>query len=95
MLNKIDLIDEDTVKDVINHFSKDKNCEVMTMTTLDKESVSKIKQRRIVKVADHLLCEYFPGRECRFDIVSIILNNKEVKIAHISDAFLPEINISY
>tara|TARA_Y100000994_G_C15405326_1_gene323487 strand:+ start:46 stop:411 length:366 start_codon:yes stop_codon:yes gene_type:complete len=59
------------------------------------ESVSKIKQRRIVKVADHLLCEYFPGRECRFDIVSIILNNKEVKIAHISDAFLPEINISY
>ena len=59
------------------------------------ESVSKIKQRRIVKVADHLLCEYFPGRECRFDIVSIILNNKEVKIAHISDAFLPEINVSY
>ena len=59
------------------------------------ESVSKIKQRRIVKVADHLLCEYFPGRECRFDIVSILLNNKEVKIAHISDAFLPEINISY
>ena len=59
------------------------------------ESVSKIKQRRIVKVADHLLCEYFPGRECRFDIVSILLNNKEVKIAHISNAFLPEINISY
>ena len=59
------------------------------------ESVSKIKQRRIVKVADHLLCEYFPGRECRFDIVSILLKNKEVKIAHISDAFLPEINISY
>ena len=59
------------------------------------ESVSKIKQRRIVKVADHLLYRYFPGRECRFDIVSIFLNNKEGKIAHITDAFLPEINISY
>ena len=58
------------------------------------ESVSKIKQRRIVKVADHLLHKYFPGRECRFDIVSII-HNKEGKIVHITDAFLPEINISY
>lgn len=59
------------------------------------ESVSKTKQRKIVKVADHLLNKDFPGRECRFDIVSIILNNKEVKIAHIKEAFLPEINISY
>ena len=59
------------------------------------QSVSKTKQQRIIKVADHLLCAYFPGRECRFDIVSIILNNKEVKIAHITDAFLPEISTGY
>ena len=51
MLNKIDLIDEDTVKDVIDHFSKGKNCEVMTMTTLDKESVSKIKAKLLSYVS--------------------------------------------
>ena len=51
VLNKIDLIDEDTVKDVIDHFSKDKNCEVMTMTTLDKESVSKIKAKLLSYVS--------------------------------------------
>ena len=51
VLNKIDLIDEDTVKDVIDHFSKDKNCEVMTMTTLDKESVLKIKAKLLSYVS--------------------------------------------
>ena len=51
VLNKIDLIDEDTVKDVIDHFSKDKNCEVMTMTTLDKESVSNIKAKLLSYVS--------------------------------------------
>ena len=45
VLNKIDLIDEDTAKDVIDHFSKGKNCEIMTMTTLEKDSVSKIKSK--------------------------------------------------
>ena len=45
VLNKTDLIDEDTVKDIINHFSKDKNCEIMTMTTLEKDSISKIKAK--------------------------------------------------
>ena len=45
VFNKIDLIDEDTAKDVIDDFSKDKNCEIMTMTTLNKESVSKIKAK--------------------------------------------------
>ena len=45
VLNKIDLVDESTVKEVINHFSKDKNCEIMTMTTLEKDSISKIKAK--------------------------------------------------
>ena len=45
ILNKIDLVDESTVKEVIDHFSKDKNCEIMTMTTLEKNSVSKIKAK--------------------------------------------------
>ena len=45
VLNKIDLIDKNTAKDIIDHFSKDKNCEIMTMTTLEKDSISKIKAK--------------------------------------------------
>ena len=51
VLNKIDLIDESTVKTVIDHFSKDKNCEIMTMTTLEKNSVSKIKAKLLSYVS--------------------------------------------
>tara|TARA_B100001287_G_scaffold73856_1_gene61273 strand:+ start:9830 stop:10195 length:366 start_codon:yes stop_codon:yes gene_type:complete len=58
------------------------------------ESVSKRKQRRIVKVADHLLNEHFSDSECRFDIISILFKKEEVKIVHITDAFVPEITIS-
>ena len=45
VLNKIDLIDENTSKDLIHDFSKNKNCEIMTMTTLEKNSISKIKAK--------------------------------------------------
>ena len=51
VLNKVDLVDEDTVKDVINHFSKDKNCEITTMTTLEKDSISKIKAKLLSYVS--------------------------------------------
>ena len=51
VLNKIDLIDEETVKDVIDHFSKNKNCEIMTMTTLEKDSISKIKAKLLSYVS--------------------------------------------
>ena len=51
VLNKIDLIDEETVKEVIDHFSKGKNCEIMTMTTLQKKSVSKIKAKLLSYVS--------------------------------------------
>ena len=45
VLNKIDLIDENTSRDLIDEFSKNKNCEIMTMTTLEKDSISKIKAK--------------------------------------------------
>ena len=51
VLNKIDLIDEETANEVIDHFSKGKNCEIMTMTTLEKESVSKIKAKLLSYVS--------------------------------------------
>ena len=51
VLNKIDLVDESTVKEVIDHFSKGKNFEIMTMTTLEKDSISKIKAKLLSYVS--------------------------------------------
>ena len=51
VLNKVDLIDEDTVRDIIDHFSKGKNCEIMTMTTLEKDSISRIKAKLLSYVS--------------------------------------------
>ena len=51
VLNKIDLIDEDTAKEVIDHFSKNKKCEILTMTTLEKSSISKIKSKLLSYVS--------------------------------------------
>jgi GTP-binding protein len=51
VFNKIDLIDQETAKSVVDHFSKNKNCEIMTMTTLEKESVSKIKAKLLSYVS--------------------------------------------
>ena len=59
------------------------------------ESVSKIKQRKIVKVVDYLLHHHFPNHECRFDIISILLDSKQYHIEHIEDAFIPQINKGY
>ena len=47
VLNKIDLIDEDIVKKKIENFSKNKKCEVLTLSTFKKNSVSKIKSKLI------------------------------------------------
>ena len=51
VLNKVDLVDEGTVKDVIDHFSKGIDCEIMTMTTLEKDSISKIKAKLLSYVS--------------------------------------------
>ena len=47
VLNKIDLIDENVVKKKIEDFSKNRKCEVLTLSTLKKNSVSKIKSKLI------------------------------------------------
>tara|TARA_B100000029_G_scaffold468123_1_gene504851 strand:+ start:702 stop:1685 length:984 start_codon:yes stop_codon:yes gene_type:complete len=47
VLNKIDLIDEDTVNQIIKEFSKKIQGEILTLSTLNKESVSKIKSKLI------------------------------------------------
>ncbi len=48
VLNKIDLLEEDDVKKKIKDFSKNKKCEVLTLSTLEKNSVSKIKSKLVL-----------------------------------------------
>ena len=48
VLNKIDLLEEDVVKKKIKDFSKNKKCEILTLSTLEKNSVSKIKSKLVL-----------------------------------------------
>ena len=45
VLNKIDLLDKKTVEEIIKSFSKNKKCEVITLSTFNKDSVTKIKAK--------------------------------------------------
>ncbi len=47
VLNKVDLIDNNEVKKIINEFSKNIKSEVITLSTLEKSSVSQIKAKLI------------------------------------------------
>ena len=51
VLNKTDLINEETTKKIVKEFSKNKNCEVLTLSTIKKESISKIKAKLISYVS--------------------------------------------
>tara|TARA_B100000029_G_C17534660_1_gene944435 strand:- start:770 stop:1753 length:984 start_codon:yes stop_codon:yes gene_type:complete len=45
VLNKIDLIDKRNMEKTIKKFSKNKKCEVISLSTFDKDSVIKIKSK--------------------------------------------------
>ena len=45
VLNKIDLLDKKTAGKIIKKFSKNKKCEVITLSTFNKESIIKIKAK--------------------------------------------------
>ena len=47
ILNKIDLIDEKKVRDIVNDFKKNTKSEIITMSTLEKKTISKIKAKLI------------------------------------------------
>ena len=51
VLNKTDLVDERKVKDIVNNFSKNIKSEVITMSTLKKKTISKIKAKLISYVS--------------------------------------------
>jgi putative endonuclease len=54
-----------------------------------EDTVTKGKQKSIVKVANAYILENDLDIDTRFDIISIILNEKETKIEHLEDAFYP------
>ena len=47
VLNKIDLIDDELVKEITEDFKKKINGEILTLSTLEKNSISKIKAKLI------------------------------------------------
>jgi GTP-binding protein len=51
VLNKTDLLDKKEIDKIVKNFSNDKNSEVVTLSTLDKESVSKIKAKLLSYVS--------------------------------------------
>ena len=51
VLNKVDLVEDKFVKEITNDFSKKINGEILLLSTLDKNSVSKIKAKLISYVS--------------------------------------------
>ena len=51
VLNKTDLVDKDIIDEIILEFSKDINCEIITLSTLDKNSIAQLKSKLINHVA--------------------------------------------
>ena len=50
-------------------------------------TVTKAKQKTIVRTTHEYMLEYDIDLEVRFDIISIILNEKTLEIDHLEDAF--------
>lgn len=52
-------------------------------------AVSLAKQRQIIHIANQYVREKSITEEVRFDIFSIVLNERNIKVDHIIDAFYP------
>jgi GTP-binding protein len=51
VLNKVDLLEKNKVNKIIKDFTRDKDCEVLTLSTLEKSSVIKIKAKLLYYVS--------------------------------------------
>lgn len=56
---------------------------------LPEQAVDLHRQRRLTRAANSFMKEFPDNYEARFDIIAIIINDKETQIRHISDAFVP------
>lgn len=83
---EVDIIAEQNKGELVVVEVKTRNSDYLASAS---ETVSRGKQSSIVKIANEFIQEKDLDVECRFDVISIILNNKEQKIEHIEDAFYP------
>ena len=51
VLNKIDLLNKKNLEKIINNFSKNKKCEIIAISTFNKNSVTKIKKKLLKYVS--------------------------------------------
>lgn len=54
-----------------------------------EDFVTRAKQKHIIKATNEYIMQKDLDLETRFDIVSVIINEKETKIEHIEEAFYP------
>ncbi len=54
-----------------------------------KEAVTLNKQKHLIRAAEAYILEKNIEKECRFDIVSVLIQGAKVEIEHIEDAFYP------
>ncbi len=54
-----------------------------------KDAITTAKIKRIVQATNDYIQQFEIDLDIRFDVISIIKNNKEFSIEHIKDAFLP------
>ena len=47
ILNKIDLIDKSKVEDIVNYLSKSTKSEIITMSTFEKKTISRVKSKLV------------------------------------------------
>jgi len=84
-------------KSEVDIIAKDKNtlviAEVKTRSTSvfgqPEDSVGKTKQELLAMAAEEYLEQNNLDLDVRFDIISVLFKNNEVKVYHIEDAFFP------
>ncbi|HLN20284.1 MAG TPA: YraN family protein [Bacteroidales bacterium] len=52
-------------------------------------AINRAKQRSIILAAEGYMKRWGNDKECRFDVVTVIIKNNDSKIEHIPDAFYP------
>jgi putative endonuclease len=57
-----------------------------------EEAVTPTKQKHLVEGANCYIETNEIDFDCRFDVISVILNNSSQKITHFKDAFYPEVD---
>lgn len=54
-----------------------------------REAVSVPKQRNMIYAAQTYIERRMPGKDARFDIISVVVNGRSFQVEHIQDAFYP------